>query len=52
MPFKQTGPVFHSVLCFISIVMVFGYLITSQLQLTKEDLEWDDSYNDIKNKMS
>jgi hypothetical protein len=51
-PMKSGGPVLQLVFCFISIMVVNGYLMTCLLKLKNEGFETDESYNGVKKKMA
>jgi hypothetical protein len=51
-PFQKGGPVLQLIFRFISIMVVNGHLTTSLLHLGQEDFDNDESYNDIRKRMS
>lgn len=51
-PFKRGGPVLQLIVRFLGIMIVNGHLTTSLLKLTEHDILEEDSYNDIRQKMS
>jgi hypothetical protein len=51
-PFQKGGPVLQLIFRFISIMVVNGHLTSSLLKLTQEDFDNEDSYNDIRKRMS
>jgi hypothetical protein len=51
-PFQKGGPVLQLMFRFLSIMTVNGHLATSLLSLSDEDFNGEESYNDIRKKLS